>query len=66
MLLSIVAPIPYFMNRINCHLICGKIRGHVKTEDQLGDIFTKTLNGAQVDYICNKLSMINIYAPAWE
>ena len=38
--------------------------GFVKTGEQLGDLLTKALNGARVDYLCNKLGMINIYAPA--
>ena len=37
--------------------------GYVKTGEQLGDIFTKSLSGDQVSYLCNKLGMINIYAP---
>jgi len=37
--------------------------GYVKTGEQLGDIFTKALNGVRVDYLCNKLGIINIYAP---
>ncbi|WRX19899.1 Reverse transcriptase [Theobroma cacao] len=55
---------------IDCHFVREKIQqkfistGYVKIEDQLGDIFTKALNGPQVDYICSKLGMINIYAPA--
>ena len=54
---------------INCHFVCEKIQlglistGYVKTGKQLGDIFTKALNGDRVSYLCNKLSMINIYAP---
>ena len=53
---------------IECHLFCEKIQlglisiGYVKTEEQLGDIFTKALNGDRVSYRCNKLGMINIYA----
>ena len=53
---------------INCHFIREKIQlslistGYVKTREQLGDIFTKALSGDQVSYLCNKLSMINIYA----
>ena len=31
--------------------------------EQLGDIFTKALSGDRVSYLCNKLGMINIYAP---
>ena len=32
-----------------------------KKKKKLGDIFTKALNGDRVS--CNKLSMINVYAP---
>ncbi|RVW51817.1 Retrovirus-related Pol polyprotein from transposon TNT 1-94 [Vitis vinifera] len=55
---------------VDCHFIREKIEenlvstGYVKTGEQLGDIFTKALNGTQVEYFCNKLGMINIYAPA--
>ena len=55
---------------VDCHFIREKIEenlvstGYVKTGEQLGDIFTKSLNGTQVEYFCNKLGMINIYAPA--
>jgi hypothetical protein len=31
--------------------------GYVKTGEQLGDIFTKALNGVRVDYLCNKLAL---------
>ena len=54
---------------IDCHFVCEKIQlglisiRYVKTEEQLGDIFTKTLSGNRVSYLCNKLDMINIYAP---
>ena len=34
-----------------------------KTGEQLGDIFTAALSGDRVSYPCNKLGMINIYAP---
>ena len=37
--------------------------GYVKTGEQLSDIFTKALSGDQVSYLCNKLGMIEIYAP---
>ena len=37
--------------------------GYVKTGEQLGDIFTKTPSGDRVSYLCNKLGMIDIYAP---
>ena len=54
---------------INCHFAHEKIQfglistRYVKTEKQLGDIFTKTLNGDWVSNLCNKLGMTNIYAP---
>ncbi|RVW21587.1 ATP synthase subunit beta, chloroplastic [Vitis vinifera] len=55
---------------VDCHFIREKIEenlvftGYVKTREQLEDIFTKSLNGTRVEYFCNKLGMINIYAPA--
>jgi len=55
---------------IDCHFIREKIQqglistGYMKTEEQVGNIFTKALNGARVDYLYNKMGMINIYAPA--
>ena len=54
---------------IDCHFVFQKIQlglistGYVKTGKQLGDIFTKALSGDRVGYLCNKLDMINIYAP---
>ena len=54
---------------IDCHFVPEKIQlglistGDVKTGEQLGDIFTKAVSGDQVSYLCNKLGMINIYAP---
>ena len=54
---------------IECHFVREKIQldliyiGNVKTEEQLSDIFTKALSGDRVSYLCNKLGMINIYAP---
>ena len=54
---------------INCHFVREKIQldlistRYVKTREQLGDIFTNALSGDQVSYLCNKLGMINIYAP---
>ena len=53
---------------IDCHFVLEKIQlglistGYVKTEEQLGDIFTKALSGDRVSYLCNKLGMIDIYA----
>ena len=54
---------------IDCHFFHKKIRlrfistGYVRTGEQVGYIFTKALSGDQVSYLCNKLGMINIYAP---
>ena len=54
---------------IDCHFVCKKIQlvltsiGYMKSGEQLGDIFTKVLNGDEVSYVCNKLGMINIYDP---
>ena len=53
---------------IDCHFVHEKTQlglistGYMKTEEQLGDIFTKALNGDQVSHLCNKLGMISIYA----
>ena len=54
---------------IDCHFVREKIQlglisiGYVKTEEQLGDIFTKALSEDQVSYLCSKSDMINIYVP---
>ncbi|KAA3479443.1 gag-pol polyprotein [Gossypium australe] len=37
---------------------------YMKIEEQIVDLFTKALNRNQVDYLCNKLGMINISNPA--
>lgn len=53
----------------DCHFVRQKVQlglistEYVKTEDQLGDLFTKALNGARISYLCGKLGLINIYAP---
>jgi len=55
---------------VDCHFVREKITsGDIKTEfvnsnDQLADIFTKSLRGPRIDYICNKLGTYNLYAPA--
>ena len=55
--------------QIDCHFFREKIQldlistRYVKTKEQLSDIFTKALSGDRVSYLCNKLGIINIYAP---
>jgi len=55
---------------IDCHFIREKIVPRdIKTEfvisnEQLADIFTKSLRGPRIDYICNKLGTYDLYAPA--
>ena len=36
----------------------------VNSNDQLTNIFTKSLRGPRIKYICNKLDAYDIYAPA--
>ncbi|KAJ9539533.1 hypothetical protein OSB04_032266 [Centaurea solstitialis] len=55
---------------VDCHFTWEKLEDgtistpHVRTRDQLADVFTKALPVSRVTYICSKLGMINIYAPA--
>ena len=37
---------------------------HVGSSDQLADLLTKSLRGFRVNYICTKLGMLDVYAPA--
>ena len=54
---------------VNCHFVREKFTsGDIKTEfvnsnDQLINIFTKSLRGPRIDYIYNKLGTYNLYAP---
>ena len=36
----------------------------VNSNDQLADVFTKSLRGPRIKYICNKLGAYNVYALA--
>ena len=55
---------------VDCHFTREKLEDgsistpHIRTRDQLADVFTKALPGSRIAYICSKLGMINIYAPA--
>ena len=55
---------------IDCHFIRQKIlsgeiaTSFVKSNDQLADIFTKSLARPRINYICNKLGTYNLYAQA--
>ena len=55
---------------IDCHFIWEKIMSEdikiefVNSSDQLADIFTKSLRGPRIDYICNMLGTYDLYALA--
>ena len=55
---------------VDCDFIREKIASgcvatsFVNSNDQLADIFTKSLKGPIIKYICNKLGAYDIYAPA--
>ena len=55
---------------VDCHFIKKKIASgcistsFVNSNDQLADIFTKSLKGPRIKYICDKLGAFDLYAPA--
>ncbi|RVW47857.1 Retrovirus-related Pol polyprotein from transposon RE1 [Vitis vinifera] len=70
-----IASNPVFYERtkhieVDCHFIREKIASgcvatsFVNSNDQLADIFTKSLRGTRIKYICNKLGAYDVYAPA--
>nr|CAN63068.1 hypothetical protein VITISV_007582 [Vitis vinifera] len=56
--------------KVDYHFIREKIASgcvatsFVNSNDQLADIFTKSLRGPRIKYICNKLGAYDVYAPA--
>ena len=55
---------------VDCHFIREKIVSgcmtisFVNSNDQLANIFTKSLRGPRIQFICNKLSAYKLYAPS--
>ena len=55
---------------VDCHFIREKIASgciftsFVNSNDQLADIFTKSLRSPRIKYICDKLGAFDLYAPA--
>ena len=55
---------------VDCHFIREKIASgcistsFVNSNDQLADIFTKSLRGPRIKYICDKFGAFDLYAPA--
>ncbi|RVW28583.1 Retrovirus-related Pol polyprotein from transposon RE1 [Vitis vinifera] len=69
-----IASNPVFHERtkhieVDCHFIREKIAlgcvatSFVNSNDQLADIFTKSLRGPRIKYICNNLGAYDVYAP---
>ena len=55
---------------VDCHFIREKISSgcmttsFVNSNDQLADIFIKSLRGLMIKYICDKLGAFDLHAPA--
>ena len=55
---------------VDCHFIREKIAlgcmttSFINSNDQLADIFIKSLRGPRIKYLCDKLDAFDLYAPA--
>ena len=55
---------------VDCHFIIEKIASRcmtisfVNSSDQLANMFTKSLKGPRIKYICNKFGAFDLYALA--
>ena len=47
---------------VDCHFIREKIASGCMTTNLLADIFTKSLRGPRIKYICDKLGAFDLYA----
>ena len=56
--------------KVDCHFIRENISlgcmttSFVNSNDQLADIFTKSLRGPRIKYICDKFGAYDLYTPA--
>ena len=57
---------------VDCHLVCQKIAEkivqawYISSGNQLADLLTKSPRKIWVDFICDKLGIYDVYAPARE
>ena len=55
---------------VDCHIVRKKLENkivvakHVSSRYQLADFLTKPLGKITIDFICDKLGMYDVYAPA--